>query len=773
MRIFLLLFFLANSILYGRSEILENDCLRISVSKDGTLGDYKTPPGIQFDKNCQGEFQKEIDYLTPLAPYEYYSLQYDAKHYYANNGTKNKNGSQVIRGLKNFSIDKTGDSILTSSYSDDNLLKIEHRYFLKNRQIRIETTLTNQTGKSLNNIYFSRGLDPDIDYGRHRERRTTNIRGYNNHIKKDFVYTQSHTTKSPIGLYTNSKTPHNTSIFEHNAATEDRYIEAKRLYDGIYDGEGEKDSIINLAFEIKQLKPFGSITLKYRYVASPDIKQIVTFKSRYDNQSIEVNYLDTKVYKKFREKPLFAINLQRQQRITLPLTIDNIPDGIEIEIHNKRFTRSHPTHKLKLGGGEYNAQFFSNHQFNESQPVKAKLTVDNSSSYELMGDAVILLKFKPIRKEAHLLVNIPQGGVKIPHRRSNQYQIVPDHNATLMLKIDKPLNTTYSMNVVAKQIPKGVKILINGQELASQKGSSTSLKMEPNSSYPITISSNREFKHIAPIDIKLIAHQRDSKTLQLRKGYADHLSLIPLKRTISVTASPQHLEMPINNLNKEIIFKLSDQEGTISDDELQRVEVESSEIDTDHYSVIKDNKSITVRFNHTTTSECFRESAFDVGITPIPFTFLLNQQKITKVVDVTLLDIPFWEKWRMCIAYMVAMILLALLLYGYIKKARFSKHRVFEIQNITGRGATNYASLYEHTKLLSKLLPFYPHSCYIEGIRFVASSAGNKVIIQKKDQYPGLNINGFVLRSTSVKLEDRMIYSGDDIQTNRKKMVLK
>jgi len=398
MKLLLFVFMMFNFI-YSSTEILKNECLKISVSEDGSLGDGHTPPGIQFDKDCNSNFSNARDYLTPATPYEYYSLKYNTSTYYANNGVDRK-AKKIIKGLKNFTINKNSSGIYTTAFTKDGKFKIEHKYSLEGKKLNITTKITNLTDDILQNIYFARGLDPDIDnVGDGGDATTENIRGYNGSNPNDFVYSKSVKSGSPIGLYSTSEVPHNTSLFTFDD-NEKNSMDAEDFFNGVEKGNRVDDSIINIAFKIEQLQPNETKKLEYKYMCSSDIDKSVIIESLAmdgDKKVFQIIPTMSSEYKLIESIPSFKVSSQSISSVTFPLSVDNIPNGIQIKIDNKIFDKNNSSHEVSLDCNRvYTVDVLRNRDFDKegqfSIGFKAGEIKDNVAQW--FGNDEFTLKFK-------------------------------------------------------------------------------------------------------------------------------------------------------------------------------------------------------------------------------------------------------------------------------------------------------------------------------------------------------------------------------------------
>ena len=760
MRIILFIVVMFNFIC-SSTEILENKYLKISVSKDGTLGDGNKPPGIQFDREGRGNFNNDIDYLTPKIPYEYYSFKHNNNLYFSNNA-KNNN-KKIISGLKNFSINQNSETITTTIFTIDNKFKIEHNYSLKDREIRITTKITNLTEDVLQDIYFARGLDPDIDYGKYKNMDTINSRGFNGNDKKDFVYTESSITSSPIGLYSSSEISHNTSVFKF---ADIRYInmDAQTIYNGVYSGIGTMDSIINIAFKIDTLQPAETKDINYSYICSGDIAKVIKIESLVDIYSdkniFPITYTENDNYEIIHEIPSFKINSKDISSIKFPISIDNIPQGIKININGNIFNTKNSTGTISLNCNEiYNVKILRNKDFKENKKfnIKFKAGKVEGNIAQWLGDSnEFTLRFKP---------KMPKGGIKIstktikiPYKWMNGYEEVA---TTAQFTLENENKTTdNNISIELKDIPSGIKIEIEGKEFTKESPKINSILI--NSYKPCSIKIYRDKNFKEKNEFKINFHVESNNKLRLnRKDFS--YTFKPIPRNLILKTSTDRLTMPLNRLDKKILFTVYDGSRKIVDKELKEL-ILTNNLKLDNYKIETKKDYIELKFIPQ-KSFCFPPH-INIGENSVSFTITTpypNESEI-KNIKIEIVDIPFWEKWKCLILLSLGLLFLLIFIYGYLRKNRFCKNSHFRIEREGRRASTSY--LKSKVSFVSKLIPFKDEKVSIDGITFIAGG-GCMVIIPKNSQSRQLNIDGEKLEDMAGKKDITMVGGMEIFKRNR------
>lgn len=759
----LLFFIIMFNFMYASTEILKDKCLKVSVSQDGSLGDARIPPGIQFDKECKGNFSDTRDYLTPATPYEYYSLKYNTSTYYANNGVDN-NAKKAIKGLKEFSIDKNSSGIYTAVFTKDGKFKIEHKYSLEKEKLNITTKITNLTENILQNIYFSRGLDPDIDVGEHDDTKTENIRGYNGSNPKDFIYSKGAKTGLPIGLYSISEVLHNTSLFPfgHEQQTS---MDAEALFNGVKAGKKIDDSIINIAFKIEQLQPNETKKLEYKYMCSSNIDKSVSIKSLVmdgDKDIFSITSTKSGEYELVESIPSFRVNSNSISSIGFPMTVHGIPNGVQIRMAGKIFDKDKNANEINLNcNQDYNVKVFRNRNFKEESQFnidfKAGEILDNVAQW--FGNDEFTLKFKPQITEGGIKVS--ENNINIPYKWTKSYEEV-DTGLFTLVNDNKEKTIDNNMSIELKDIPNGIKIVIEGKEFTKESPKVDSILIDSDKKYTIKIFRNGDFKEKNEFKINFHGESHDRLILN-KKDFA--YSFKPIPRKLFLKASTSELTMPLNKLDGVVYFTIFDGDRKIIGEELKELKL-TTNLKLDNYEIVPKKESIELKFIPE-ESFCLPPN-IDIGENRVSFTVTTPypNESQTKSIKIEIEDIEFWEKWGCLILLSLGLLFLLILIYGYLKKKRFCKNSHFKIEKDGRKPSTSYFK--SKVSFISKLIPFKDERVSIEAITFVAGG-GCRVIIPKSSQGKKLNINGDELEDMAGKRDITMV-GGDEIFSRNKVM---
>jgi len=544
MRISVLMALIFVNLLYAKSEILESECIRFSVSQDGSLGDGQKPPGIQFDRECQGNFSDDVDYLTPQVPYEYYAISYEDNVYFVNNSLT-KSGKPSIRGFKDFSIDKNNNSITTRATTFDDRIQVEQTYRADRKKIIIQSKITNLSPYAINDIYFSRGLDPDVDYHIYKNMKTINTRGFNNTNERDFVYTESQKTSSPIGLYSHSEIPHNTSVFPFKNWKRE-FMDPKVHFNGLTTGVGSKDSIINIAFKIDQLKSNESKVIDYRYVCSSDITKTITMRLGIDasEKSFWVSRTTNKSYELIKSFSSFEVRSNGINSITFPLRVDGIPEGIEIKINNTTFSKDNRQADITLDcNNRQSIEILRNNEFKVSKPFELHFKAGQvkGNKAEWFGSDEFKLTLKPRVPKGVSVDLVGQGrSYPMPYAKSSAFETI-DATPSFKLKSQDIASVAFDMSI--NNIPSGVKLEIEGKSF-TQANNQHPMKLDMNQAINIKVMRNQEFRKESPfeLDFEFAAIEGVEAQWSTKPNFS--LSFEPIREKGSITTRKEAIVIP-------------------------------------------------------------------------------------------------------------------------------------------------------------------------------------------------------------------------------------
>jgi len=159
---------------------LENNFIATCVSEDGTFGNGDLPLGMTFNPSGTGTLTTP-DYLRPGTPHEYFSVTFNNRLFTNNN----RNGAGVNPPGVNPPVDNipqtkikplnrhssSGGGVLVKSFINDlssnrkGPLEITQKYTVdpNSREIIVRVEMKNTGSKTLENVTYARGLDPDQD----------------------------------------------------------------------------------------------------------------------------------------------------------------------------------------------------------------------------------------------------------------------------------------------------------------------------------------------------------------------------------------------------------------------------------------------------------------------------------------------------------------------------------------------------------------------------------------------------------------------------------
>ncbi len=258
-------FIVLSSVAQSAPIVMKGNYIYTQISDDGTLGDSKNYPGIQYDPTGSGNFPGigGRDFLQPGNPLEVFSIENNEEGVVYNNNYHSTHRDDMTGTLTDLSGSFPYDFYVRWSGSDKNnyFNIILDTYFNKNdKHIMFTTSIFAK--KNLTNLRFLRSIDPDQDYNDYGTE-TTNARGYGSIAPEDWVYASGPTSNWTIGLYSNSSFMHNTGIGGW-PWDPDNYLSS------IDNGNG--DFMIGIAFNLGNLSKNDSVTFRYAYVlgTSPD-----------------------------------------------------------------------------------------------------------------------------------------------------------------------------------------------------------------------------------------------------------------------------------------------------------------------------------------------------------------------------------------------------------------------------------------------------------------------------------------------------------------------
>ncbi|TXF97932.1 hypothetical protein [Massilia arenae] len=253
------------------SGIIDNGFIKFGFSDAGTLGyGSNQTPGIFYDATGKFNYPKNADFLTPGSPRESFSIKIGSTVH------SNQNESFMYPSIPT----KVSQSLIKAdgktygsitAVSTVNGLEITQVYSVDadDTIINMSVTVKNTTGATINNVKYSRGIDPDVDSPLGTTS-TNNTQGTTGVSNNDLVLSEGPISHRIIGFYTNDPMAHNTSVTRSWSLDPDDALSGKN------DGVG--DNTINIGFNLGNI-PAGqskSFNFAYVFVASPaQIKEVI------------------------------------------------------------------------------------------------------------------------------------------------------------------------------------------------------------------------------------------------------------------------------------------------------------------------------------------------------------------------------------------------------------------------------------------------------------------------------------------------------------------
>jgi hypothetical protein len=148
---------------------VSGDYLKFGVGENGSLIDFTTFTGLQFDPTGTGTFTSATDFLTPGTPFAFYSIGV--------NGLWNTaSGGNNAFGSTTATLTVAGTKYIATSGGTYNGLKISQTitFDTTTNILHNAVVLTNVSGHTLNNIAYGVGIDPDQDYNTYGNYGTVN-----------------------------------------------------------------------------------------------------------------------------------------------------------------------------------------------------------------------------------------------------------------------------------------------------------------------------------------------------------------------------------------------------------------------------------------------------------------------------------------------------------------------------------------------------------------------------------------------------------------------
>nr|WP_229258826.1 PEPxxWA-CTERM sorting domain-containing protein [Duganella flavida] len=138
---------------------VSGDYLKFGVGNNGSLIDFTTFTGLQYDPTGTGTFTSATDFLTPGSPFAFYSIGVGGSSATASVYGGNPFGSSTA----DFSL--SGTTYVATSGGTYNGLKITQTitFDTTSNIIHTNVVLRNTSSATLNNLAFAVGFDPDQD----------------------------------------------------------------------------------------------------------------------------------------------------------------------------------------------------------------------------------------------------------------------------------------------------------------------------------------------------------------------------------------------------------------------------------------------------------------------------------------------------------------------------------------------------------------------------------------------------------------------------------
>jgi hypothetical protein len=136
---------------------VSGDYLKFGVGNNGSLIDFTTITGLQFDPTGSGNFAGAPDFLTPGSPFAFYSIGV--------NGMYDTAPVATTRSVRPLTMSLAGTTYVATSAGTYNGLKISQTitFDTTSNTLHTNVVLTNTTNHTLNNIAYGVGFDPDQD----------------------------------------------------------------------------------------------------------------------------------------------------------------------------------------------------------------------------------------------------------------------------------------------------------------------------------------------------------------------------------------------------------------------------------------------------------------------------------------------------------------------------------------------------------------------------------------------------------------------------------
>ena len=249
---------------------LTGNYLEVGISDYGTFGsDGSVEPGILHDPTGKGNFYPNgvpNDYLTPGDPHDGFAINSDQTGFQVNDN----DGSEAAFGVTSPTQTGSTSATWTGSYSGVGVTN-SYSFGVNNEQIAITSTVTNNSGSALTNLYFGRSEDPDPDVYTDGDYNTNNTRGDAVTSTANLVSAAGAETGLTIGiLNTSSLFASNTSISYDCCSNSDPNAVFNGVdsadYSANYPITDNGDFGLQMAWNLGTLANGASDTITYDYV---------------------------------------------------------------------------------------------------------------------------------------------------------------------------------------------------------------------------------------------------------------------------------------------------------------------------------------------------------------------------------------------------------------------------------------------------------------------------------------------------------------------------
>ncbi|VAW45836.1 hypothetical protein MNBD_GAMMA04-136 [hydrothermal vent metagenome] len=274
---------------------LENNFIATCVSEDGTFGNGSQPLGITFNPSGTGTINAP-DYLRPGTPFEYFSVRFN-NQLFTNNNSNGGNTSfddipaTSISRLNRHSTIQEGGVLVKSTINHQNSqLDITQKYTVdpNSREIIVRVEMKNTGYRTLKNVTYARGLDPDQN--RPNTFKTVNRKGHTYYypspgqsvrVDPNNIAWASGKKGLSVALYSVDPVGHNTCISSTwttdpiNILNQDCGLPQQPIHNPPMYSFDYSDSTINIAFKLGSLKPQETRVFSFKYLFNQERPRII------------------------------------------------------------------------------------------------------------------------------------------------------------------------------------------------------------------------------------------------------------------------------------------------------------------------------------------------------------------------------------------------------------------------------------------------------------------------------------------------------------------